>query len=243
MRKVLSALVPNAAPEKHIARFILPRSRLHPFWIFQTCQNLQYVLRTYSELIENGVETLQLDVIVSGELACFRRPEFSADLVTYDVISPPVAARVLDIVFSDPQYRWDVERVIVLRPIVHRWIDLRQYGGKTHRVLALKDVSYRLSARLRHQVTGEPVANESLRSRLVSSSERQVHLGLKELAGTLRVVADEHRAAPACPGTHDLGWMLLNLRYGANLKPRYFRAIMRDGVIDLAALSSDSIAS
>ena len=54
-------------------------------------------------------------------------------------------------------------------------------------------------------------------------------------------------AIPECPdelkGTRDLGWMLLDMDYTdrSDIQPRFFRAIMTDGVIDVPALDSAEV--
>ncbi|OPZ65758.1 MAG: CRISPR-associated protein Cas5 [Firmicutes bacterium ADurb.Bin506] len=37
-------------------------------------------------------------------------------------------------------------------------------------------------------------------------------------------------------GERDLGWMLLDIDYVDNMTPRFFRAVMRDGIIDVPAM-------
>ena len=52
---------------------------------------------------------------------------------------------------------------------------------------------------------------------------------------------------PECPdelkGTRDLGWMLLDMDYTdrSDIQPRFFRATMTDGVIDVPALDSAEV--
>ena len=54
-------------------------------------------------------------------------------------------------------------------------------------------------------------------------------------------------AIPECPdelkGTRDLGWMLLDMDYTdrSDIQPRFFRATMTDGVIDVPALDSAEV--
>ena len=54
-------------------------------------------------------------------------------------------------------------------------------------------------------------------------------------------------AIPECPeelkGTRDLGWMLLDMDYAdrSDIQPRFFRATMTDGAIDVPALDSAEV--
>lgn len=61
---------------------------------------------------------------VSGDFACFTRPEMKVERVSYDVITPSAARAVFEAILWKPAIRWHVRRVEVLKPI--RWISLRR---------------------------------------------------------------------------------------------------------------------
>ncbi|BAM02852.1 type I-C CRISPR-associated protein Cas5c [Phycisphaera mikurensis] len=61
---------------------------------------------------------------VSGDLACFTRPEMKVERVSYDVITPSAARGVLEAIYWKPEIRWVIERIRVLKPI--RWTTLRR---------------------------------------------------------------------------------------------------------------------
>lgn len=61
---------------------------------------------------------------VSGDMACFTRPEMKVERVSYDVITPSAARAVFDSILWKPALRWHVRRIEVLKPI--RWINLRR---------------------------------------------------------------------------------------------------------------------
>lgn len=61
---------------------------------------------------------------VSGDYACFTRPEMKVERVSYDVITPSAARSIFEAVLWKPAIRWQVEHVEVLRPI--RWMSLRR---------------------------------------------------------------------------------------------------------------------
>ena len=76
----------------------------------------------------------------------------------------------------------------------------------------------------------------------------QPYLGTREFACGFRLI-DPH-AEPFAPpdelrGERDLGWMLYDIDFGTppytNAKPLFFRAIMRDGVIDVPARDSTEV--
>jgi len=61
---------------------------------------------------------------VSGDFACFTRPEMKVERVSYDVITPSAARAVFEAILWKPAIRWRVRKIEVLKPI--RWISLRR---------------------------------------------------------------------------------------------------------------------
>lgn len=53
----------------------------------------------------------------SGDYACFSRPEFKVERVSYPVMTPSAARGALEAIFWKPEIRWEVRRIEVLRPI------------------------------------------------------------------------------------------------------------------------------
>jgi CRISPR-associated protein Cas5d len=60
-----------------------------------------------------------LTVKVEGDFALFTRPEFSAERVSYTVMTPSAARGILESIFWKPEIRWRVEKILVLKPIRH----------------------------------------------------------------------------------------------------------------------------
>jgi CRISPR-associated protein Cas5d len=56
-------------------------------------------------------------VRVSGEFACFTRPEAKVERFSYPVMTPSAARNILDAICWRPQMRWIVTRITVLKPI------------------------------------------------------------------------------------------------------------------------------
>lgn len=61
---------------------------------------------------------------VTGDFACFTRPEMKVERVSYDVITPSAARAVFEAVLWKPAIRWRIRKIEVLKPI--RWISLRR---------------------------------------------------------------------------------------------------------------------
>lgn len=160
---------------------------------------------------------------VSGARACFRRPEFKEDFVSYDVISPMIARRMIAASSTIRTHDWRLKRIMVLNPIRSAW-DLLVTPRGRRRALVLLDVCYLLEVELSPEAAEDPCHSLSGRA--------TVHLGLPDFAGTLhRHEGDEPVSALAHSGVIDLGWILFDTEKGQ--RDRFFRARMADGIIDL----------
>ena len=100
---------------------------------------------------------------VWGPYACFTRPEFKVERVSYDVITPSAVRAIFEAIFWKPAIRWQVTKIEVLNPI--KWDSVRRnevgaVAGKNptsifieekrqqKNSLLLKDVRYRIFAKL-----------------------------------------------------------------------------------------------
>lgn len=101
---------------------------------------------------------------VWGNMACFTRPEFKVERVSYDVITPSAARAIFEaILFKKYAMRWQVTKIEVLNPIKWASIKRNEVGAVASKkaesifiedkrqqknTLALRDVRYRLWAKL-----------------------------------------------------------------------------------------------
>lgn len=67
---------------------------------------------------------------VSGDYACFTRPEMKVERVSYDVITPSAARGILEAIHWKPAIRWVVDAVHVLSPIRFQSIRRNEVGHK-----------------------------------------------------------------------------------------------------------------
>lgn len=130
--------------------------------------------------------------------------------------------------------------------------------------LFLRNVAYRLHARfevvdgskhihrfpeLKDRFTPEPEESQpehpakylSMFQRRASKGQCfwQPYLGCREFSAHFELVADSAAAALAEPAISDspnLGWMLHDIAFADAMKPSFFRAEMKNGVIDLAGV-------
>lgn len=205
---------------------------------------------------------------VSGDFACFTRPEMKVERVSYDVMTPSAARSVFEAILWKPAIRWEVRRIEVLKPI--RWISVRRNevaskvsvrnaqtamnAGQGNLALYieddrqqraglfLRDVAYRLHAALvpvGDDARGNPAKYREMFLRRAEKGQcvNQPYLGCREFAARFRLVDDPASEPPALDESRDLGWMLFDMDFAAvdDPKPRFFRADMRRGVIDLSS--------
>ncbi len=203
---------------------------------------------------------------VSGDFACFTRPEMKVERVSYDVITPSAARSVFEAILWKPAIRWEVRLIEVLKPI--KWISVRRNEVKskisvsnvkeamngtrqelamliederTQRAsLLLRDVAYRLHADLLpvgDDARANPAKYREMFQRRAEKGQcvNQPYLGCREFAARFQLVTDPASEAPALTESRDLGWMLYDMDFAAvnDPKPRFFRADLQNGVIDL----------
>ena len=69
-------------------------------------------------------------LLVSGDHACFTRPEMKVERVSYDVMTPSAARGILEAVYWKPAIRWVIEAIHVLKPIRFQSIRRNEVGKK-----------------------------------------------------------------------------------------------------------------
>lgn len=79
---------------------------------------------------------------ISGDYACFTRPEMKVERVSYDVMTPSAARAVFEAILWKPLIRWHIRRIEVLRPI--RWMSLRR--NEVSGVVSLSNVRSAMNA-------------------------------------------------------------------------------------------------
>lgn len=67
---------------------------------------------------------------ISGDYACFTRPEMKVERVSYDVPTPSAVRGILEAIHWKPAIRWVVDAIHVLEPIRFQSIRRNEVGGK-----------------------------------------------------------------------------------------------------------------
>lgn len=115
--------------------------------------------------------------------------------------------------------------------------------------MVLKDVRYVIDAHFELTAKAAPSDNagkfQEMTRRRIEKGQfyHQPCFGTREFPAHFRMCAER----PACPdelkGERDLGWMLLDMDYSdpANIRPKFFRAKMQDGIIDVPDPHSEGV--
>ncbi|ABC21630.1 type I-C CRISPR-associated protein Cas5c [Rhodospirillum rubrum] len=71
-----------------------------------------------------------IKLLVSGDHACFTRPEMKAERVSYDVMTPSAARGILEAIHWKPAITWVIDAIHVLKPIRFQTLRRNEVGGK-----------------------------------------------------------------------------------------------------------------
>jgi CRISPR-associated protein Cas5d len=202
-------------------------------------------------------------VRVSGELACFTRPEFKTERVSYPVITPSAARGVLEAILWKPAIRWRIRRIRVLAPIKYTSVRRNELDGiarkprpslvaeggpfddfyvETHRqqrnTLALKNVDYIIDADFVLSEQAGPADNvpkfvEIFQRRL--SKGQHFHQPYLGCREFIAEVTDIPDPTPVPVDVSlDLGVMLWDMEWHDNrARPAFFRAKLEHGIVSV----------
>lgn len=132
--------------------------------------------------------------------------------------------------------------------------DLAQYIEEERQQRAglfLRDVAYRVHADLEFRRVADPEATETKyremfeRRAAKGQCVNQPYLGCREFAAAFRLVSDPTTEAPPIDDTRDLGFMLHDLDFTkpTDPQPRFFRAALDNGVVNVPAWDSEEVRS
>ncbi len=61
---------------------------------------------------------------ITGDFACFTRPEMKVERVSYDVITPSAARAIFEAILWKPAIEWHIHKIEVLKPV--SWVNIRR---------------------------------------------------------------------------------------------------------------------
>ena len=216
-------------------------------------------------------------LVVYGENACFTRPEMKVERVSYEVITPSAARGIFEAIMWKPAIRWEVSKIEILKPI--KWVSVKRnevssvvsaYNIKNYLTgkgeeppsifiedkrqqrasLVLKDVEYRIHARLKLTSKAGPRDNiikfVEMFKRRASKGQcyNQPYLGCREFTAGFHYTDKNSSDPPPIDETRNIGWMLHDMDYTTSKpQPRFFNAYLEAGVIRVPPIGSEDVVS
>lgn len=205
-----------------------------------------------------------------GPYACFSRPEMKVERVSYDVITPSAARNIIQAIYWKPEIKWVIDRIHVLKPISFTNIRRNELEHKISAVnvkkamkngvyplftfieeerqqragLILCDVAYVIEAHFviedQNNTNTAKHLEMFLRRARKGQCFTQPYLGTREFPAFFKLVEGEIPKS-ALHGERDLGFMLHDIDFENNMEARFFRAYMKNGVIEVPPFSSEEV--
>lgn len=205
-----------------------------------------------------------IKVLISGDRACFTRPEMKTERVSYDVITPSAARGILEAVYWKPAIAWKIDSIQVVNEIRFDTFRRNELASKLsyqnakaaytknvpvyvdvmadrqqRATMYLKDVAYivtahfEMTARAGESDTPEKHYNIALRRLRKGQCFNQPYLGCREFPATVSLVEDGSvESYYQNIDRFDLGFMLYDIDFKNSMEPMFYRAVMKNGVID-----------
>lgn len=206
---------------------------------------------------------------ISGDLACFTRPELKVERVSYPVITPSAARNILMAILWKPAIRWKVLKIEILKPI--QWTNIRrnEVGTKMSErsgslyiednrqqraSMLLKDVAYRIHADF--DMTSEAGESDNyvkfaeMFKRRAKKGQyfHQPYLGCREFPCDFRLLEKAEDGLPLEDITQDFGFMLYDMDFSKsdpcdsnNAEPMFYQCKAVNGVITVPPADSEEV--
>lgn len=197
-------------------------------------------------------------VKVTGDFACFTRPDLKVERMTYPCMTPSAARGVLDSILWKPEFQWWVHRILVLNPVkffsVKRNEIVAKQGDKpivvdelktdgkpkyrTQRTsIILKDVAYIIEASIHQKefdFKNPPKKYVEMFKRRIKKGQcwRRPYLGTREFAAEFFATDGSEQLIQ---GVIPIGSMLFDIYYDANRKPSplfFYDVAVDNGVLE-----------
>ena len=197
---------------------------------------------------------------VTGDFACFTRPDLKVERMSYPCMTPSSARGILEAILWKPEFQWVVRRILVLNPIKFTSIKRNEISKKGSRgvehieieknrvqrnSIVLKDVAYIIEASVfvdeerikQSKDTANPLTVKKYRTmfeRRVSNGQcwHQPCLGTREFAADFSVPTKEDIPLEI---TYPIGSMLYDMFYDKKGKatPIFFYDVaIVNGILD-----------
>lgn len=197
---------------------------------------------------------------VTGNFACFTRPDLKVERMSYPCMTPSAARGILEAILWKPEFQWVVRRIIVLNPIKFTSIKRNEISKKGSRgvkhieieknrvqrnSIVLKKVAYIIEASVfvdediinKTKGNGHPVTVKKYREmfeRRVKKGQcwHQPCLGTREFAADFSLPDEQDTPLDI---TYPIGSMLYDMYYDlkGNATPLFFYDVaIKNGILE-----------
>lgn len=204
-------------------------------------------------------------VKVTGDYACFTRPDLKVERMTYPCMTPSAARGVLDSILWKPEFQWYIRRIIVLNQVRFMSVKRNEINSKQSKKtivieekraqrnsVILRDVAYLIEASIFmknvadrnkfDKYVGMTEKREGMFPRRVKKGQcwRRPYLGTREFSAEF--MSPEGNEQPIRE-TIPIGSMLFDIFYDDKGKPQplFFEAVIRDGVLNCEVPENDQM--
>lgn len=166
---------------------------------------------------------------VTGDYACFTRPDLKVERFSYPCMTPSAARGILSAILWKKEFKWWIEKIEILKPIVYMNIKRNElkprqsnspvYIEDVHtprNSIILKDVSYIIEASIYQEVmdvNNTPKKYYEMFTRRAKKGQcyRQPYFGQREYSLDFSLAGENDKASPDI--TVPIGSMLFDMIY------------------------------
>ena len=189
--------------------------------------------------------------------------------VSYDVLTPSAARGILEAIYWQHAIRWVIDRIHVLKPIRFTNIRRNEVGCKLsaqsvksvmttgsslsifiederqqRAAMVLKEVEYIIEAH--YELTDSPDDNPGRHGEVFTRRAgkgqcfHQPVLGCREFPAHFALV-DGNIPKSDLHGIQELGLMLRDIDFAHDATPKFFKAVMENGIVDVPPFESEEV--
>jgi CRISPR-associated protein Cas5d len=206
-------------------------------------------------------------VKVTGDFACFTRPDLKVERMTYPCMTPSAARGILDSILWKPEFQWYIRRILVLKPVkffsIKRNEITAKQGGRIIEIdaidtrgkplfrtqrnsIILRDVAYVIEA----SVYQENIDTKNLPKKYVEMVRRRINKGQcyrRPFLGTREFAAEFYEPDSSdipINETIPIGSMVFDIFYDEFGKPSpifFYDVAVVNGVLDCEVQENDTV--
>lgn len=205
------------------------------------------------------IDKQNVRIKVSGEFACFTRPDLKVERMSYPCMTPSAARGILDCILWKPEFQWYVRNIWVLKPIRFYSAKRNEINSKQGHIpitieekrvqrnsIVLKDVEYIIEASIHQSPVSDknpPVKYVEMFKRRVRKGQcwRRPYLGTREFSAEF---AEPDGTERPIQEIIPIGSMLFDIFYDEKGKPQplfFYDVALINGILNCEIPENDKM--